>query len=157
MHSSKYCLFRLFVICHLETRTDETCSRCTQMQKQAAGRARFAPIMSFVAVYIMSEMSNGRKLSINILMSHQTRKTIRTLPAHMIVFIPEIIFMVKNQPMMQRVATFRARQCHGRGNKREMAAKKAIGGNSGCMARCQGSRKGETSKPTLLTHLHAHH
>ena len=32
--------------------------------------------------------------------------------------------------MIDSVATFPARQCHGRGRSREMAARKAMGGNS---------------------------
>jgi len=35
--------------------------------------------------------------------------------------------------MMDSVATFPARQCHGRGIRREIAARKAMGANSGRM------------------------
>jgi len=35
--------------------------------------------------------------------------------------------------MMDSVATFPARQCHGKGIKREIAARKAMGANSGRM------------------------
>lgn len=51
----------------------------------------------------------------------------------MIALTAKIMFMTKNQPMMHRVATFRARQCHGKGNNNEKAAMKAIGANSGCI------------------------
>jgi len=66
-------------------------------------------------------------------MSHQTGTAISTLPAHIMAFIAYIMFMTKNQPMIESVATFRARQCHGKGKMSERAARRAIGANSGCI------------------------
>lgn len=46
----------------------------------------------------------------------------------------KIMFEIKSQPMIERVATFPARQCHGRGRKSDKAAIIATGANSGCIA-----------------------
>ena len=48
----------------------------------------------------------------------------------------------KSQPMMDKVATFPARQCQGSGSSRDKAEMIAMGPNSGCIAnRCSKIRR----------------
>jgi hypothetical protein len=67
-------------------------------------------------------------------MSHQTGIGFLTLPAQTIALTPYITSTVKSQNITARVATLRARQCHGRGTRTRRADIKAKVGSSGyCM------------------------
>jgi len=58
-----------------------------------------------------------------------------------------IMLETKSQPMIDKVATFPARQCQGSGSNRDKAEMMAMGPNSGCMGnRCKKIRRmGERS------------
>jgi len=103
------------------------------MHRHAAGKAKFAPILSFVAVQVCLEsLLLGNDIVKNLQMSHQTVATMLTFPAQMIESIPYIMLRMNNQAMIESVATFLARQCQGNGRRSENAEIKATGANSGC-------------------------
>jgi hypothetical protein len=74
-----------------------------------------------------------RKQDRDALISHHVSATIATLSAQMRASTAKMIFVTKSQAMIDNVATFPARQCQGRARRREKAARKATGANSGCM------------------------
>lgn len=54
-------------------------------------------------------------------------------PAHMTELMANIMLEMKSQAIMERVATFLALQCHGRGMRTRAAAMNAPMGSSNCM------------------------
>lgn len=115
MHStaSNHCLCRLSRSVGILILGDETCSMCMQRQRHATGRAKLTSIITLVEI------------------SHQTMPTTLTLSPHTAALTPYITFVVNSQAITERVAMFPARQCHGSERRRESAARKATGGNSG--------------------------
>ena len=69
-----------------------------------------------------------------LLISHHTGTTMLMLLPHINASAAYIIFKTKSHPIIERVATFLARQCHGSGRKSDRAAMIAIGPNSGWTA-----------------------
>jgi len=82
-------------------------------------------------------------------MSHQTVATIRTLLAQITASIAYIMFKANSQPMIERVATFLARQCQGKGSRSDNAAMKATGANSGSIESEEKDIQEEKSKTEL--------
>ena len=138
-----------------------------QTQRHAAGRAKFAPTISLVAKkdgqHVFPTESEEKK---GLLISHQTGTTMLTLLPQINASTAYIKFITKSHPIIERVATFLARQCHGSGRKSDRAAMIAIGPNSGWTADnmmrrgyvkgiCQGSyeRKKVKSASKYLNHL----
>jgi len=72
---------------------------------------------------------------VRVLISHQIVATRSALPAQMTASIAKIMFIVNSHAIIESVATFPARQCHGSGKMRESAERKATGANSGCMVK----------------------
>ena len=69
-----------------------------------------------------------------LLISHHTGTTISKLLPQIRASTAKITFERNSQTMIERVATFLARQCHGRGRKSDKAAIIATGPNSECRA-----------------------
>lgn len=81
------------------------------------------------------------------LISHHTAATMAVLSPQISASTAKMIFMVKSQAIIDSVATLPARQCHGKARKRENAAMKATGANSGCMT-AVGESKQKTPCPS---------
>jgi hypothetical protein len=67
-------------------------------------------------------------------MSHQTEATMSVLSIQMNASTAYIKLEVNNQPIIASVAMFLARQCQGKGRRRDKEDNTAMGPSSGCMA-----------------------
>ena len=73
------------------------------------------------------------KVKMDELISHHTGIMMSALSRQTIASTPYMILAMKSQKAMASVATFPARQCHGRTSSTELAEMKATGANSGYM------------------------
>jgi len=130
--ASKIIRRRLSAASNRTLRDEDTASICLQMHSMDNGRAYDAPTMILLAgkdIYQWLVVIKKRKC---VLMSHHTGTGLSTLPAHTMAFTPYMTLTTKSHEIIARVATFRARQCQGRGMRTRTAPRKANRGSSGC-------------------------